>query len=161
MNIAICPGSFDPIQNGHLDIIKRASMLADKVYVVIGVNPDKDYTFTQAERFKMIKKVIKRIPNCCVAINPGLTVDYASKVGASLIIKGYRNDIDLAYEEDQARKNELMNPDIETIILKSTDEYAIVSSSFIKEAINKGEDVSAYLPKEILKFVIKKIRKVN
>lgn len=161
MNIAICPGSFDPIQNGHLDIIKRAAQLSDKVYVVIGINPEKLSTFTLDERLKMIKKVIKKIPNCTADINYGLTVDYAKKVNANLIIKGYRNDADLAYEEDQARQNRQMNPDVETIILKATNEYNIISSSLIKEMIKKGEDVSKYLPKEISKYVIHKIRKVK
>ena len=89
MIIAICPGSYDPIHNGHLDIIKRASMLADKVYVVVGINPDKKTLFSIDERVKMIKKATKKIPNVIVSSNLGLTVDYATKVNASLIIKGY------------------------------------------------------------------------
>jgi len=161
MNVAICPGSFDPIQNGHIDIIRRASMLADKVYVVIGVNPDKVCTFTIEERLKMIKKVIKDIPNCIADVNLGMTADYAQKVGANLIIKGYRNADDLAYEEDQARKNKEYNPDVETIILKASSKVSFISSTLIKELISKGEDVSKYLPKDILKFVTKKIRKVK
>ena len=159
MNIAICPGSFDPIQNGHLDIIKRASMLADIVYVVIGINPDKVCTFSLDERLKMIKKVIKDIPNCTVAVNYGLTVDYAKKVGANLIIKGYRNDDDLTYEEDQASKNKEMAPDIETILLKSANEYVNLSSSSIKEDIKEGRDITSFIPKQIIKYVIKKVRR--
>ena len=158
MNIAICPGSFDPIQNGHLDIINRASMLADKVYVVIGINPSKRCTFTLDERLKMIKKVIKGIPNCSVDINYGLTVDYAKKVGANLIIKGYRNDDDLKYEQDQATKNKEMAPDIETIILKSSSKYCIISSSSIKEDIKNDKDITSFIPKQIIKYVIKKVR---
>ena len=158
MNIAICPGSFDPIQNGHLDIIKRASMLADIVYVVIGINPDKVCTFTLDERLRMIKKVIKDIPNCSVDINYGLTVDYAKKVGANLIIKGYRNDDDLQYELDQANKNKELAPEIETIILKSSSEYSIISSSSIKEDIKNGKDITSFIPKQIVKYVIKKVR---
>ena len=159
MNIAICPGSFDPIQNGHLDIIKRASMLADIVYVVIGINPDKQCTFTLNERLKMIKKVIKDIPNCTASINYGLTVDYAKKVNANLIIKGYRNDEDLKYEQDQATKNKDLAPEIETIILKSSSKYSIISSSSIKEDIKNGKDIESFIPKQIAKFVIKKIRR--
>ena len=159
MNIAICPGSFDPIQNGHLDIIKRASMLADIVYVVIGINPNKQCTFKLNERLKMIKKVIKDIPNCKADINYGLTVDYAKKVGANLIIKGYRNDDDLKYELDQASKNKEYAPEIETIILKSSSEYSIISSSSIKEDIKEGRDVTSFIPKQIIKYVIKKVRR--
>ena len=159
MIIAICPGSYDPIQNGHLDIIKRASMLADKVYVVIGVNPDKNTLFSIDERIKMIKKVTKKIPNVIVSYNPGLTVDYATKVGASLIIKGYRNDEDLEYELDMANKNKLLAPNIHTILLQSNKEYKDLSSSFIKESIQKGIDVSRYLPHEIIKQVVNKIKK--
>ena len=159
MNIAICPGSFDPIQNGHLDIINRASMLADKVYVVIGINPSKRCTFTLDERLKMIKKVIKDIPNCSVDINYGLTVDYAKKVNANLIIKGYRNDDDLQYELDQANKNKELAPEIETIILKSSSEYSIISSSSIKEDIKNGKDITSFIPKQIVKFVTKKVRR--
>ena len=159
MNIAICPGSFDPIQNGHLDIIKRASMLADKVYVVIGINPNKVCTFTLDERLKMIRKVIKDIPNCHVDINYGLTADYAKKVGANLIIKGYRNDDDLKYELDQASKNKELAPEIETIILKSSSKYCIISSSSIKEDIKNGKDITSFIPKQIVKFVTKKVRR--
>ena len=109
----------------------------------------------------MIKKVIKDIPNCIADVNLGMTADYAKKVGANLIIKGYRNADDLAYEEDQARKNKEYNPDAETIILKSSNECSLISSSLIKELVTKDEDVSKYLPKEILKFVTKKLRKVK
>ena len=159
MIIAICPGSFDPIQNGHLDIIKRASMLADLVYVVVGINPDKQSLFTTNEKIKMIKKVTKDLPNVLVDFNDGLTVDYAKKVNASLIIKGYRNDDDLKYELDQASKNKELAPEIETIILKSSSEYSIISSSSIKEDIKEGKDITSFIPKQIVKFVTKKVRR--
>ena len=108
---------------------------------------------------KMIKKVIKGISNCTVDINYGLTVDYAKKVNANLIIKGYRNDDDLKYEQDQATKNKEMAPDIETIILKSSSKYCIISSSSIKEDIKNGKDITSFIPKQIIKFVIKKVRR--
>lgn len=159
MIIAICPGSFDPIQNGHIDIIKRASMLADKVYVVIGINPDKEATFSIKEKIKMLKKALKGINNIEIAYNDGLTVDFAKKVNASLIIKGYRNLEDLKYEEDMAVLNKRLNPQIDTIILKSSLEYDNISSSSIKELVLNGEDISSFIPKQIQSMVIKKIKK--
>ena len=159
MIIAICPGSFDPIQNGHIDIIKRASMLADKVYVVIGINPDKEATFSIKEKIKMLKKALKGINNIEIAYNDGLTVDFAKKVNASLIIKGYRNLEDLKYEEDMAVLNKRLNPQIVTIILKSSLEYDNISSSSIKELVLNGEDISSFIPKQIQSMVIKKIKK--
>ena len=158
MIIAICPGSYDPIHNGHLDIIKRASMLADKVYVVVGINPDKKTLFSIDERVKMIKKTTKKIPNVIVSSNLGLTVDYATKVNASLIIKGYRNDEDLEYELDMANQNKLLAPRINTMLLKASKEYENLSSSLIKEEIQKEIDVSCYLPTEIMKQVINRIK---
>lgn len=158
MIIAICPGSYDPIHNGHLDIIKRASMLADKVYVVVGINPDKKTLFSIDERVKMIKKATKKIPNVIVSSNLGLTVDYATKVNASLIIKGYRNDEDLEYELDMANQNKLLAPRINTMLLKASKEYENLSSSLIKEEIQKEIDVSCYLPTEIIKQVINRIK---
>ena len=158
MIIAICPGSYDPIHNGHLDIIKRASMLADKVYVVVGINPDKKTLFSIDERVKMIKKATKKIPNVIVSSNLGLTVDYATKVNASLIIKGYRNDEDLEYELDMANQNKLLAPRINTMLLKASKEYENLSSSLIKEEIQKEIDVSCYLPTEIMKQVINRIK---
>ena len=159
MIIAICPGSFDPIQNGHLDIIKRASMLVDKVYVIVGVNPDKQTLFSVAERIKMIKKATKGIPNLTIDYNNGLTVDYAKKVNAHLIIKGYRNDEDLAYEIDMANKNKELAGNIDTLLLKASTEFACLSSSLIKQLIKDGKDVSNYLPKEIIKQVTNTIKK--
>ena len=159
MIIAICPGTFDPIQNGHIDIIKRASNLADLVYVVVGVNPDKQPLFSVDERIKLIKKVTKDIPNIQIAYNEGLTVDFAKKVGASLIIKGYRDEADLAYEEEMAFLNKQMAPAIDTILLKASLDYINVSSSSIKDAIASNQDISSYLPKEISKFVYKKIKR--
>lgn len=157
MIIAICPGSFDPIQIGHLDIIKRASMLTDKVYVVIGVNPDKKALFTIKQRMDFIKKVTKGIDNIEIAYNEGLTVDYAKKVGAKLIIKGYRNDDDLKYEQDMAIINKRLAPGIDTLILKASLEYVNISSSLIKDTASLDE-LSKYLPKEIQKSVFKVLR---
>lgn len=160
MLVAICPGSFDPIQNGHLDIIKRASMLADVVYIVIGINPNKESIFSKKEKLSLIKKVVKGMENVKVAFNEGLTVNFAKSVGAKLIIKGYRNDCDLKYELDMARINHDLAPDIETMLLESSNEFKDISSSKIKEMIKDNEDVSKYIPSVILKKVSKKIKKV-
>ena len=114
---AVFAGSFDPPTNGHLDIIQRASSLFDSIDVVISVNPEKKYLFTQEERQEMLKELLKGYKNVQVHLWQGIIVNYAKKVGAKVLIRGIRSNNDFSYEFDLAHMNQNLNPEIETLFL--------------------------------------------
>ncbi len=158
MKIAMYPGTFDPLTVGHLDVIKRSSALFDHVYVVIMENKNKKVTFTAEERFQMILKVIDEFDNVSALIGEGLTVDYAKKIGATVLIRGIRAVMDYEYELQQATANMILSPEIETVFLLTRPEYSFMSSSAVKEiAINNG-DLTSFVPEAILKQVSDKFR---
>lgn len=146
MNKAVFAGSFDPPTYGHLDIIKRASSLFDSVDVVISVNPDKHYLFSEEERLSMLKQLVSEYKNVNVHTWNGLVVNYAKQVGAKVLIRGIRSTNDFSYEFDLAHMNQNLNPDIETLFLPSQVKYAIVKSSSIKELAKFGGDISRMVP---------------
>ena len=113
---ALYPGSFDPLTNGHLDVIKRASAIFDELEVVIMNNPNKAFTFSVEERIAMIKSIITKFPNVTVSAQSGLTVDYAQRVGASVLVRGIRAVMDYEYELQQATANMILNPAIEILL---------------------------------------------
>lgn len=153
---ALYPGSFDPLTNGHLDVIKRASAIFDSLEVVIMTNPNKTYTFTVNERIAMINKVIEKYPNVSVTSQTGLTVDYARKVGATVLVRGIRAVMDYEYELQQATANMILSPGIETIFLLTNPQWSFLSSSVVKQvALNDG-DLSAFVPLEIKDVILKK-----
>ena len=144
--IAVYPGSFDPVSNGHLDIIKRASRLFDSVDVVVSVNPDKKYMFSQNERLEMMKQLINDFPNVSAHVYEGLIVNYAKEVNAKVLVRGVRSSNDFGYEFELALMNQNLNNDIETVFLQSKEKYAIVKSSSIKELAKFGGDISRMVP---------------
>ena len=146
MNKAVFAGSFDPPTYGHLDIIKRASSLFDSVDVVISVNPDKHYLFSEEERLSMLKQLVSEYKNVNIHTWNGLVVNYAKQVGAKVLIRGIRSTNDFSYEFDLAHMNQNLNPDIETLFLPSQVKYAIVKSSSIKELAKFGGDISRMVP---------------
>lgn len=153
---ALYPGSFDPLTNGHLDVIKRASAIFDSLEVVIMTNPNKTYTFTVNERIAMINKVIEKYPNVSVTAQTGLTVDYARKVGATVLVRGIRAVMDYEYELQQATANMILSPGIETVFLLTNPQWSFLSSSVVKQvALNDG-DLSAFVPLEIKDVILKK-----
>lgn len=153
---ALYPGSFDPLTNGHLDVIKRASAIFDSLEVVIMTNPNKTYTFTVNERIAMINKVIDKYPNVSVTSQTGLTVDYARKVGATVLVRGIRAVMDYEYELQQATANMILSPGIETVFLLTNPQWSFLSSSVVKQvALNDG-DLSAFVPLEIKDVILKK-----
>lgn len=144
---AVFAGSFDPPTNGHLDIIKRASGLFDSIDVVVSVNPDKKYMFSQNERLEMMQSLIKDFKNVSVHIYEGIIVNYAKKVNAKVLVRGVRSANDFAYEFELALMNQNLNNDIETVFLQSKEKYTIVKSSSIKELAKFGGDISRMVPK--------------
>lgn len=149
MKKAIYPGSFDPITNGHLDIIKRAAVMFDELYVGILVNSAKNPLFSMEERVSMIKEVLTDYPNIKVVSFDGLLVDYCKAQKISVIIRGLRAITDFDYELQIAQTNRVMDPDIDTIFLATSLEYSYLSSSIVKEISMYGGDISKAVPKLI------------
>lgn len=143
---AVFAGSFDPPTNGHLDIIERSSMLFDSVDVVVSVNPEKKYLFTDEERSQMLRTLVSQYRNVSVHLYKGLIVNYARQSGANVLIRGVRSTNDFAYEFELASMNQNLNPGIETIFLQSKEKYAIVKSSSIKQLAQFGGDISRMVP---------------
>lgn len=151
MKKAVFAGSFDPPTNGHLDIIQRASNLFDEIDVVISVNPEKKYMFSEEERLQMLSELVKNYKNVTVHCYEGLIVNYAKKVDAKVLIRGVRSTNDFAYEFDLALMNQNLNPDIETVFLQSKEKFAIVKSSSIKQLAMFGGDISRMVPPNVEK----------
>jgi pantetheine-phosphate adenylyltransferase len=144
--IALYPGSFDPLTNGHLDILSRARRLADRVVVAILENDAKTPLFSVAERIEMIREILGDDPATPVRSFSGLLVDFARESGATLIVRGLRAVSDYEYELQMALMNRRLVPDIETVFLMAKEEYSYVSSRLVKEVARLGGDVSGLVP---------------
>ena len=151
--IAIVPGSFDPITYGHIDIITRSAQLFDEVIVAILVNPDKKYLFTLEERENMIHETIKGLDNVRVDSFSGLLVNYAKKVGSSVIVRGLRAVSDFEYEMQLTFMNKALDDDIET-----NKQYSFISSSIVKGVSGFGADLSKFVPKNVEEKLEKKMK---
>jgi pantetheine-phosphate adenylyltransferase len=159
MTTAVFPGSFDPPTNGHLNIIQRACKLFDQIDVVIAVNAQKQYLFTQQERFEMMAELIKTYPNVTLHICSELIVNYVKKTGAKVLLRGIRNTNDFAYEFDLSLMNHTLNPDVETLFIPTEQKYVIVKSSSIKELAQFGGDISGMVPSIVEQALHKKYQK--
>lgn len=150
---AIYPGSFDPFTNGHLDIVKKAAKLFDKVYVLIGINSEKRRDFSADSMKSAIEQTLdeEKIINCEVCICNGLVAEFANDCGASYMIRGLRNTMDYNYEENIACVNKLINPELEYVYFRA--ENIAVSSSMVRELIAYGKDVGKYVPKAVAELV--------
>ena len=157
MKIAVYPGSFDPITNGHLDIIERSSKVFDKVIVSILVNSAKTPVFSVEERVAMIQKVVKDIPNVEVDSFTGLLVRYLEQKNARVIIKGLRVVSDFEYEFQMALMNFQQNPDIETLFMMTSSNYSYLSSSVVREVGSLGGDLHGLVPDVILDEIYNKL----
>jgi len=150
MRIAIYPGSFDPITNGHVDIIKRGSKLFDKLYIVLSQNISKQSLFTLEERINFTQQAIADIPNVEVIVSENkLTVDFAKSLNASVILRGLRAATDFEYEFTMSMTNSKLNPDIETVFLTADNEHMYLSSSMIKEIAKFSGDISNFVPRTV------------
>ena len=156
---ALCPGSFDPVTYGHLDIITRASGMVEKLIVVVASNPAKKYSFTAAERVDMIKKCTSHLQNVEIVHFEGLLADYAAEVGATAIIKGLRAMSDFEYEFQMALTNKELNPNVETLFLTTSAQNMYLSSSMVKQIASMGGDISRFVPEVILQDIINRIKK--
>lgn len=156
MTSAVFAGTFDPPTNGHLNIIRRASRLFDKLDVVVAFNPEKKFLFTPEERLKMLKNLTKDFENVSVHLWDKLVVDYAEQNHANILIRGIRNTNDFSYEFDLSLMNHSLNPCIETVFIPTEPKYAIVKSSSIKELAAFGGDISSMVPEIVKEAILKK-----
>jgi pantetheine-phosphate adenylyltransferase len=162
MRIAICPGSFDPVTKGHVDIIRRASKIFDKVIVVVMINFHKpDSYFTASERVELIKRSISDIENAEVDMYGGLLAEYAEKKGACAVVKGLRAVSDFEYEFQQALTNKKLNPELETVFMTTNAENMFLSSSVVKQVCEFGGDIKEFVPEEVCDDIIKRIKERN
>ena len=154
---AIYPGTFDPITNGHLDIVERASRAVDDLVVGVVALSTKQTMFNLDERIKMFADAVTHLPNVSVQSYSGLTVNVARDIGASVIVRGLRITSDFEYESEMALMNRKMAEDVETICLFSALEYQILSSSRVKEVAALGADVSDLVPSNVLNPLVERL----
>lgn len=158
--IAVCPGSFDPVTYGHLDIISRASKLFDKVIVLVSANLDKNPAFTLTERLLLIERVAGGFDNIVIDIlEDELLADYVRRVGADAIVKGLRAVTDFEYEFQMALGNKKLCPEAETVFLTTAAENMYLSSSIVKQIAMLGGDISSFVPPEICSVILERLRK--
>ncbi len=157
MRIAICPGSFDPITLGHLNIIRRTAQIFDKVVVLIMLNSSKTTPmFSIDERVEMVRKVVERFPNVEVDTADGLLAEYAKKHDGAVIVKGLRAASDFEYEFQMNLINKKINPELETMFLTSSEKYTFLSSSVVREMARYGADLTGFVPCEIIEEIEQK-----
>ena len=159
MITAVYPGSFDPATYGHLDIIKRASISFDRVIVGVLHNSAKSPLFSVEERVKILTKATKDIPNVEVKAFEGLSVNFARENHAQVIVRGLRAVTDFEYELQMAQTNRVLAPDVDTVFLTTSLQYAYLSSTIMKEVANFGGDLSKFAPREITDAVEEKLKK--
>lgn len=159
MRIAIYPGSFDPVTLGHLDIIKRASAVFDKLIVAVMHNQNKVPMFDTEERMELLRRTINDLPNVEITSFGGLLADYARQQDACAIIKGLRAVSDFEYEFQMALANRKLNPELDTVFLMTSAEYMYLSSSVVKDIAVHGGNVAGFVPAEILDDIMLRTRK--
>lgn len=157
MSLAICPGSFDPVTLGHVDVIKRASALFDRVIVVVMVNSSKKSAFSVEERFDFLNRATAGLDNVEVETFAGLLADYTAQKGATVVVKGLRVMSDFEYEFQMALTNISLNPGTDIIFLPASIDCMFLSSSMVREVARHGRDISSFVPKEIAGDIQKKL----
>ncbi len=154
----IYPGSFDPITNGHLDIIKRSSAIFEEVIVAILINHEKKYMFSLEERIAMLESNLADCPNVKVTSASGLLVDFAKKEKVHVVVRGLRANSDYEREAQMALANKVLYPDLETLFVGSNDGYSYLSSTLVKEIAGYGGDISAFVPDNVVHRLKKKLK---
>lgn len=160
MTVAIYPGSFDPITNGHLDVATRAAKLFEKVVIGVYGKPDKHLVFTTEERVELVRQVITKLPNVEAKAFSGLAVDFARQIGAQAIVRGLRMSADFEREFEMAMMNKKLSPDIDVVCLMADLKYQFLSSSLLKEVAGLDGDIDDLVPKPVAealrrKFLVK------
>lgn len=154
MKIGIYPGSFDPITNGHLDVIRRSAAVFDKVVVGILINQSKNPMFTLEERVKIVQEVTSQIPNVEVKAFSGLVVEFAREQGAAVLIRGLRSNTDFEYELQMAQINHNIDKEIDTLFFATDPRYSYISSSAVKELFMFHQEIGSYVPE----YVVQKLK---
>jgi pantetheine-phosphate adenylyltransferase len=157
--IALCPGTYDPITEGHIDVIKRFAKVFDKLIIAVSENPRKKPMYTISKRIGFIKRVFKKYDNIRVVSFDGLLINLAEKENINVIVKGLRAISDFEYEFQMAQINKKLNPNIETMFLVTNPKYAYLSSSAVKEVASFGGCITGLVPKEIEDDIIKSFKK--
>jgi pantetheine-phosphate adenylyltransferase len=157
---AVCPGSFDPVTNGHLDIVQRAASLFDEVVVAVGVNKSKSRLFTADERIDMLKEAVGHLPNVTVDSFTGLLTTFCQERGIQAIVKGLRAVSDFDYELQMAQMNSSLT-EVETVFVPTSPEYSFLASSLVKEVAAFGGDVSGLVPGFVLERLTTRLAEQN
>jgi len=162
MRVAVYPGSFDPVTNGHLDIITRAAAMFDKLVVAVLVNSSKKPFFSVEERIELLRETIPTVEGCEIVVMSfdGLLAEFVSKVGAGTIIKGLRAVSDFEYEFQMALANKKLNPKLDTVFLMTSQENMYLSSSLVREIGRLGGDLSGFVVPQVEKAVVKRVREM-
>ena len=161
MKIAIYPGSFDPITSGHLNIIRRASKIFDRLIVCVMINSAKNPMFTREERVEMIRRVVGDLPNVEVDSSDELLAEYAKRKGSCVVVKGLRAGSDFENEFQMALVNHKINPGLDTMFLTSEAQYMYLSSSMVKELGSYNVDLSDFLPEEIIEVFKQRVAVIH
>ncbi len=159
--VAVFPASFDPLTNGHLDVVQRALKIFDRLVIAVAFNVEKEGTFSKDERIGMLRSVLGDEPRVDVTAFDNLTVDFAMEIGAKVIIRGLRAMSDFEYEFEMALMNKHLYPEIETVFMMSSQEYLYVSSSRLKELVRLGRSVDDFVPSLVAKKLQERIGPVR
>ena len=159
MTVALYPGSFDPITNGHLDIVTRASKLFSKLIIGVYDTPAKHLSFSTEERVDLVRKSVTHLPNVEVTAFSGLVVDFARNIGAQAMVRGLRTSTDFDREFDMAMMNKKLNPDLELVCLMANLKYQFLSSSLLKEAAGLGGNIGDLVPEPVATALRKKVQR--
>jgi len=149
MKKAIYPGTFDPVTNGHLDVIKRGSIIFDTLIVSVGRNPLKETLFSVKERMEMIRDHVKELPNVTVDCFDGMLVDYLKKQQTNIILRGIRTVSDFEYEFQRALTNRALSKEVETVFVMTSEQYSFLNSTLIREVVSLGGSMSQFVPSDV------------
>jgi len=159
--VAVFPASFDPLTNGHLDVVERALGIFDRLFLAVAFNIEKESTFSKEERIAMLQSVFGDEPRIEVTAFDNLTVDFAMEIGAKVIIRGLRAMSDFEYEFEMALMNKHLYPEVETVFMMSSQKYLYVSSSRLKELVRLGRSVDAFVPALVAKKLHERLGRVT
>ncbi|MCH3976371.1 MAG: pantetheine-phosphate adenylyltransferase [Bacilli bacterium] len=159
--VAVYPGSFDPMTNGHMEILRRALSVFDEVIILVAVSPTKKSLFSLGERFAMIKEATKELPGVSVDMTEGLSINYAREHGAIALVRGLRAATDFEYEFKMAAGNRFVDPKIDMVFFMSAPAFTFLSSSTIKELFMHGTDISPLVPLAVAEALKKKLNEIK